>query len=133
MAQAPHSDDVLIEAATLRLSGLTIKQCADHAGCARSTMGERLKHASERGFLVKQKPVMDGYRVSQITTMSDGRQSIQQKPEHGAPFAVPAGHQIKGVSALVDEDGREIVKWIKTKEGVLDPLAIAELLKDAFK
>lgn len=133
MAQAPHSDEVLIEAATLRLSGLTIVQCAAHAGCAKSTMEQRLKHAAERGFLVKQKPVMDGFRVSQVSTAPDGSQHIQQKPERGAAFELPAGHVVKGVSALVDEEGREVVKWIKTKEGVLDPLAIASLLKDAFK
>ncbi|MGX9443842.1 hypothetical protein ACWX0K_14870 [Nitrobacteraceae bacterium UC4446_H13] len=36
------------------------------------------------------------------------------------------------MSALVDEDGREVVKWIKTKQGELDPLAIAESLKTVF-
>lgn len=132
MAQAPHSDEVLQEAAALRLSGLTVKQCAEAAGCARSTMGERLKHAGERGMLLKQPPAMDGFRISQVTTRPDGAQSIQQKPERGAAFNVPTGHQVKGVSALVDEDGREIVKWIKTKQGELDPLAVAESLKAAF-
>jgi hypothetical protein len=31
-------------------------------------------------------------------------------------FTLPEGQVVKGVSALVDEDGREIVKWIKTRE-----------------
>ena len=30
-------------------------------------------------------------------------------------FRVPEGHVVKGVSALVDEDGREVQKWIKTQ------------------
>lgn len=133
MAQAPHSDEVLIEAATLRLSGLTIVQCAAHAGCARSTMCERLKHAAERGFLVKQKPVMDGFRVSQVSTAPDGSQHIQQKPERGAAFELPAGHVVKGVSALVDEEGREVVKWIKTTQDAEQRDAAMRAVVDAFK
>lgn len=133
MAQAPHSDEVLQEAAALRLSGLTVKQCAEAAGCARSTMGERLKHAGERGMLLKQSPAMDGFRISQVTTRPDGAQSIQQKPERGAAFDVPTGHRVKGVSALVDEDGREIVKWIKTSQDALQTDAAMRATVDAFK
>lgn len=133
MAQAPHSDDVLLEAAMLRLSGLTINECAARAKCARSTMGERLKHAAERGFLVKQKPVMDGFRVSQISTAPDGSQHIQQKPDRGEAFALPAGHVIKGVSALVDEDGREVVKWIKTSQDAEQRDAAMRAVVEALK
>jgi hypothetical protein len=95
------------------------------------TYGDRLKVAARRG-LTGFKPVMHGFCVTGVSTAPDGGQFIQQKPEHGAPFEVPEGHTIKGVSALVDSDGNEIVKWIKTKEGELDPLAIAEALKSAF-
>ena len=133
MAQAPHSDEVLQEAAALRLSGLTIDQCAKAAGCARSTMGERLKHAGERGFLLKQPPAMDGFRISQVTTRPDGAQIIQQKPDRGAAFETPAGHVIKGVSALVDEDGREIVKWVKTSQDRDQLAATMRAVLDGFK
>lgn len=106
---------------------------ADALRCSRETVQRHLKWAAERGLLIDHKPAMPGFRISQVTTDPNGKpQSIQQKPERGEQFEVPAGHVIKGVSALIDEDGREIVKWVKTKEGVLDPLQIAEWLKDAF-
>ncbi len=132
MAQAPHSDEVCLEAASLRLSGLTIDQCAKAAGCARSTMGERLKHASERGMLLKQTPVMDGMRVSRVADGPRGR-TIEQKPERGEKFALPAGHVVKGVSALVDEDGREVVKWIKTSQDRDQLVATMRAAVDGFK
>jgi hypothetical protein len=45
---------------------------------------------------------------------------------------MPEGHALKGVSALVDAEGRVIQEWRKTKIGELDPLQIAERLKVAF-
>lgn len=133
MPTPPLSDELAIEAATLRLSGLTIKQCAAHAGCAKSTMEQRLKHAAERGFLLKQPPAMDGFRIAQVSTAPDGSQHIQQKPERGGEFTVPAGHFVKGVSALVSEDGREIVKWVKTTQGAEQRDAAMRATVDALK
>lgn len=133
MAQAPLSDELALEAATLRLSGFTIKQCAVHAGCAKSTMEQRLKRAAERGFLLKQPPAMDGFRIAQVSTGPDGKQHIQQKPERGAEFSVPAGHVVKGVSALVSEDGREIVKWVKTTQDTEQREAAMRAVLDGFK
>lgn len=82
-------------------------------------------------------PVIEGFRISQVTTGRDGKPvAIQQKPDHGEEFELPAGHTIKGVSALVDPEGREIVKWIKTKEGVdsIESLrAVADELKKTVK
>lgn len=66
-------------------------------------------------------PVMPGFRVAKVsTTEEDGeivRRHVQQLPERGDAFAVPAGHVVKGVSALVDPSGNEIIKWVKTREG----------------
>src|ERR1035437_7561479 len=95
-----------------------------------ATLRFSLKQAASRGMMLDHPPAMPGFRISQVTDGPHG-QSIQQKPEHGAAFVMPAGHIVKGVSVLVD-DGREVVKWIKTKEGEIDPLAIAEALKEAF-
>src|SRR5690606_14681145 len=36
--------------------------------------------------------------------------------EPGEPFQLPDGHAVKGVSALVDADGRVIQQWVKTRE-----------------
>jgi hypothetical protein len=99
-------------------------------GLTRNQVQHRLNVAAARGMLGF-KPVLPGFRISQTTSTPQG-DFVQQKPEHGDEFAVPAGHVVKGVSALVDPDGREIVKWIKTKEGVLDPLQVVEWIKEAF-
>lgn len=123
MAQAPLSDELAQEAATLRLSGLTIKQCAERAGCAKSTMEVRLKTAAQRGMLLKQPPAMDGFRISQLTTLPDGKQSIQQKPDHGEVFEIPAGLRLKGVTALVDADGRVMHKHVMAREGAAEQQA----------
>lgn len=98
--------------------------------CSRETVQRLLKVAAERGLLGTA-PVLPGFRISQTTSTPRG-DFVQQKPEHGEQFALPAGHKIKGVSALVDPDGREIIKWLKTRE---EPSAIdiAETLKAAFE
>jgi hypothetical protein len=89
-------------------------------GIARSTLQNQLKRAGEAG-IAGYEPVIPGFRVSQVSTAHDEsgaivRKFIQQKPERGGAFEVPDGQKIKGVSALVNEDGREIIKWIKTDE-----------------
>lgn len=83
-------------------------------------------------MLLDHPPAMPGFRVSRVADGPSGK-SVEQKPEHGEAFAMPAGHLVKGVSALVDPDGREIVKWIKTRE---DAAAQAEAMRaavEAFK
>ena len=107
------------------------RKAAQFLGIARSTYQERLKRAAERGMMLDHPPAMPGFRIAQVTDGPNGR-SIQQKPERGDQFAVPSGHLVKGVSALVDEDGRQIVKWIKTRAGAND-VDIVETLKNAFK
>ncbi|MGX1786819.1 hypothetical protein ACWIGM_08790 [Bosea sp. NPDC055332] len=98
-------------------------------GLARSTVQLHLNRAAERGMLGTE-PVLPGYRISQVTTTPHG-DFIQQKPERGEAFEVPAGHSVKGISALLDEDGREIIKWVKTRNEYA-PADIAEILKTAF-
>jgi hypothetical protein len=104
---------------------------AEALGLERKTFTGRLKVAAERGMLLDEPPAMPGFRITRVNDGPHGK-SIEQKPEHGEQFQAPKGHTIKGVSALVDGDGREIVKWVKTKEGVLDPLEVAEQLKKSF-
>lgn len=106
------------------------------AGVPIPTFKSRLKVAAERGMM-DFKPVLPGFRVSQTTDVQDAdgdtlRRFVQQKPEHGEAFALPAGHVVKGVSALLDPDGREIVKWIKTKEGVVTLETAIDSIKAAF-
>jgi hypothetical protein len=119
------------EVARLYNEGQNQIQISDKYNKSRSTAQHWLKIASRRGLI--KRPVYPGYVISKVTTLADGKQVIQQKPEPGAPFEVPAGHAVKGVSALIDADGNTVQQWIKTKEGVLDPLAVAEKLKATFE
>jgi hypothetical protein len=128
----PVSDEDLQQAVQVVKALGSQVAAAAHLGMSRGGLQSRLRAAALRGFLLDEKPAMPGFRISQVTDTPNGK-FVQQKPEHGDAFEVPAGHVIKGVSALVNSEGEEVLKWIKTKEGQLDPLAIAESLKDAFK
>jgi hypothetical protein len=105
---------------------------ATAVGCSRETVQRLLRQASERGLLGTA-PVMEGFRISSTTTTPNGGTFVQQKPERGEQWAVPDGHQIKGVSALVDADGRIIQQWQKTDRAATDQLAAMRAAVDAFK
>lgn len=89
------------------------------------TFRGRLADAAKRGMLLDEAPVMPGFVISQTTDVLDEKgnvtsRSIKQRPEPGEKFDVPTGHKVKGVSALLDPDGREIVKWVRTREDVAE-------------
>jgi DNA-binding Lrp family transcriptional regulator len=116
MDMMKFSDETLQEAVKTYNSVKSCNKTAELLGISRSSAQRRVKAAAERG-LFGYTPVMPAFRVSQVTTNKDGDPvSIQQKPAHGEPFQIPEGHSVKGVSALIDESGREIVKWVKTKQ-----------------
>lgn len=129
-------DETLAETvAAYQANGSVQVPTAAALGIARQTLQNRLRVAAERGMLGFS-PVLPGFRLSQSTDVLDAdgnvqRQFVQQKPERGDAFAVPVGHTIKGVSALIDPDGREIIKWVKTREEI-SPVDVAEVLKAAF-
>lgn len=81
-------------------------------------------------------PVIPGFEISSIsTTERDGEvvsKSIKQRKAAGEQFAVPDGQQIRGVSALVDADGRVVAKWLKTGEERPDPAFLAKVVREAF-
>jgi len=54
-----------------------------------------------------------------------------RKAPSAAPFAVPEGQVIKGVSALVDGEGRVLAKWMKTGQGV-EPVDLVAAIREAF-
>lgn len=127
------TDEECKEAVELKKLHGTNTAAADALGIARPSFEYRLRVAAQRGFMLGEPPAMPGFRIASVTTDADGKTiSVQQKPEHGAPFEVPPGHLVKGVSALVNQDGEQILKWIKTREGQLDPLQVCEWLKEAF-
>jgi len=138
MAGHPLDDEIVRQTAEIyKAHGCQAsKAAAKAAGVPLPTFKNRVKAAAKRGALGF-KPVLPGFRVSQTTTERDAdgnvkAEFVQQKPDRGDDFAVPSGHVVKGVSALVDEDGREIIKWIKTREGEVDPEALVSWIKEAF-
>jgi hypothetical protein len=65
-------------------------------------------------------PVLSGFEISRSSVQigPDGetqKQWVTQKPERGDEFSLPAGHKIKGVSALVDGENRVLQQWVKTR------------------
>lgn len=131
MTPAVSDEDILKAVAAYRACPDNFSKAARDAGLDRMTLKRHLKTASERGEFLDHKPAMPGFRISQVTVGPNGK-SIQQKREHGEAFAVPEGHIVKGVSALVDEEGREVVKWIKTTVDATGQAELAEAIKSEF-
>lgn len=137
MASPPVPDDIIIA----RVEAYKANDCnqvktANALGISRGALQQSLLTAARRGLLGTL-PVLPGFQIKKTSTQlgPDGelqREWVQQSPEVGPEFILPAGHVVKGVSALVDAGGNTVQQWIKTKEGQLDPLAIAETLKQAF-
>ena len=98
-----------------RMTGEHQAQIASALGIGQATVNRYCKKAALEGKLGF-KPVMDGFEVKQVTSKEDGAW-VKQAREHGPKFEVPDGHTVKGVSALVDEDGRTIQQWVKTQAG----------------
>lgn len=132
----PRLSDELAQAAADACrgdGGKVLQVTASRLGLPLATYKSRVKVATERGMLLDLKPAMPGFRVSQLTTLPDGKQSIQQRPEHGEVFEIPAGLRLKGVTALVDAEGRVMHKHVMAREGAgRDVLQVADLLKKAF-
>jgi hypothetical protein len=130
------TDEQCLDAVKAKASSPTMAAAAASIGITASALKYRVRLAAERGLLGT-KPVLPGFRLTQTTavTNADGdvvREFIQQKPENGEAFSVPAGHLIKGVSALIDSSGNEIVKWVKTKEDAAAQHAAMEAVVAAF-
>jgi hypothetical protein len=106
-------------------------------GITRSTVRHRLAHAAKRGLLGFD-AILPGFQIHKTSEQRGPggeiqKQWIQQKPESGDVFEVPPGHTIKGVSALLDAEGRKLAEWVKTKEGAVDPKQFVIDLEAHFK
>lgn len=123
-----HTEEHLAECvAAFRQHG-NKQAAADAMGMTRHAMRWRLKVAAERGMLGTE-PVLPGYRISQISTGPNGT-FVQQRPERGDAFEMPSGLKLKGVTALVDADGRVIHQHIM---GRADADAQQEVMRAAIE
>jgi len=110
----PLSDELAIEAAEAFKTHGRKYLAARSLGLKENTFDSRLKVAAERGLLGYE-PVLPGFAVKSVAAKV-GDAWVKQTKEHGEVFEMPAGHTAKGVSALVDADGRVVQQWIKTKQ-----------------
>lgn len=132
MVTPPRSDARLRQVAEAhKIHPSNQAAAARSIGMHEATFRKNLKEAAQRGFLLDSKPVMPGFVVTRVNDGPAGR-SVEQKPEHGEKFETPNGQYVKAVSALVDSDGREIVKWIKTAEDRAAQQAAMEAAVAAF-
>lgn len=109
----------------------TLKKAAAALGIKKSALSESLRRAAEAGILGTE-PVLPGFRISKISNTPSGT-FIQQTQERGEKFAVPTGHVVKGVSALVDAEGRVIQQWQKTAMEQEGQLAAFRAMVDGLK
>lgn len=117
------------EAVSLRSQFDTLREAADAAGLSRHAFRRRLLAASEQGHFGLD-PVMPGFAIKRVSSKYDGAW-VTQTHAPGDEFELPEGHSVKGVSALVDGEGRVIQSWIKTKNEY-SALDVAETIKLAF-
>lgn len=126
------SDEDLKAAVALRAEHASELAAARASGLSPNAFRNRLKRAALRGFAGFD-PVMPGFEVKTVASKGPDGAWIKQGREPGEVFEVPAGHEVGGVSAFVDGDGRTIGQWIKTrKAGPGDSLveAVRGLLAD---
>lgn len=131
MTTPPLPDDLLVEAAlAYRACGENKTTAAATLGLPRNTFCNRLNRAAERGLLGPAE-TLPGFAIKSIAT-KEGDSWVKQVKEHGEAFEVPTGHAVKGVSALVDAEGRLVQQWVKTREGEAAPEDTIERLKAAM-
>ena len=57
---------------------------------------------------------------------------VKQTREAGELYAIPAGQRLRGVSALVDAEGREVAKWIKSDRDLTHAVFTVDAIKEAL-
>lgn len=124
------SDELAIEAVqALERNGGNITYAARELDLPRATFQNRLNRAAERG-LTSTSPVMPGYMIKTVAGKDPDGNWIKQVKER-EQFTAPDGHTVKGVSALVDEEGRVIQQWVKTSQDRKQDDLI-QAIKDTF-
>jgi len=107
------------------------RKAAKALGLGKETLRESLMRAAEQGKLGTD-PVLPGFAIKSVAS-KQGDAWVKQTREHGAVFDLLPGHQIKGVSALVDPEGRVITQWVKTNQQASDAMAAIRVVVDELK
>lgn len=130
------SDEDCISAANAYREHKNQQRAAKACGLPRTTYQGRLYAAAQRGFLGYD-PVLPGFSISETVVRQDGNghitgRSIRQRAGVRGEFQVPEGHQIKGISALLDPNGNTVSQWIKTKKQETQQEETLSAIKAAF-
>lgn len=131
----PLSDEELAESVAAYEQYGSVRAAAEATGLGKSAFWQRLKRAAQKGKLGFE-PVVPGFEIKKISTQQDEdgnvkKTYIQQTPEFGEQYTIPDGHIAKGFSTLVDQDGRIIAQWVKTRLDDVVPHMV-EALKAVF-
>ncbi|MGY2995431.1 helix-turn-helix domain-containing protein [Mesorhizobium sp. URHB0026] len=130
MPNPSFSEDLLIEAVeALRRHHGSKREAAKALGVEESSFYRRLKAATKYGYLGPA-PTKPGFVIRSISS-KEGEAWVKQVPEPGAPFEIPDGHIVKGVSALIGPDERIIQQWVKTKQD--NSPVLSDAIKAAFE
>lgn len=105
---------------------------AQALGIGKSTMGDSLKVAAERGLLGTD-PVLPGYAIKSIASKTADGAWIKQTKAAGEQYATPAGLVIKARSVLADADGRVLLTWNKESKDAQQQMAAMRAVLDGFK
>jgi hypothetical protein len=111
-----------------------LQEAADKLGITYDAMRLRRskqRRKAERGEL-GYKPVLPGFAVKSVASKTDDGAWVKQVKAHGEKFEVPAGHAVKGVSALVDGDDLVINKWVKTDRDAQIAETLANVVRASF-
>jgi hypothetical protein len=130
LPQPPLSDELAQEAADAFRAYGKKHLAAEALGLRWPTFDNRLKRAAERGMLGT-RPVLPGFRIAKVSNTPSG-DYVQQRPEAGEVYELPEGQRVKGVSTLVDADGRKIIEWIKTAADTQSRDALELAIHEAF-
>lgn len=135
----PLTDEQCIEAQQAFESKGSIRQAAIHLGVGRSTVRHRLKRYAERnlgGDAPVNVPVGHEIKSRTETFDADGNKTgatYKVGKEAGDVFQPPEGHDVTGVSAFTDAEGRITHQWVKTKQAAVAKDDILEGIKLAVE
>ncbi len=122
----------IAEAGRLHAEGRSIRKIAKALGVAYATANKYVHRAAERGLLGTE-PVLPGFAIKSVASKTADGAWVKQTKAPGEVFELPAGQVVKGVSALVDGQGREVAKWIKTATDSDNAAAIFAATVEALK
>ena len=94
----------------------------------------RFRRARQRRQAERSSPPhlgMPGFATKSVAA-KHGDTWVKQTREAGELYAIPTGQRLKGVSALVDAEGRELAKWIKSDRDADVAAFTIDVIKEAL-